>query len=269
MNNEHITLFILVGCLGMTILASFIVIFVVIYQKKILAQQNQMRISENRHQRELLEAIIQVEDSEREKIAKNIHDDVGAQLNILRLKATKIMRNTANPGVITEAAQECQVLLDDCIENIRGIARNLAPATLLRLGYLKGIGELCRHISSSGTVGISFSADQPEARFPQKTELQLYRITLEIITNIIRHARASAITLTVSSGKKNLLVFIAHNGKGITSEKVRQLRETPGGIGLKSIESRAQLINAAIQYISIGENRSHITIEVPLYEEEN
>jgi signal transduction histidine kinase len=255
---------VLIGSLGMLILAFSIILFVVLYQKKILAQQNTIHAAENRHQKELLHATIEVAELEREKIARNIHDDIGTILNVIKLNFTKISRNPADKELSETLIKESMGLLDDSIQNIRGIARDLMPPTLVKLGFEKGIIELCRQINSSGAITVQHVFNFGNVRMPAKSELQLYRIIHEVINNIIKHSQATAITISARSDEHEMAVDISHDGIGISSEMVAQLTEAEKGIGLKSIQSRVQLINASIQYFTIGLRQAKISLVVPL-----
>jgi two-component system, NarL family, sensor kinase len=266
-----IDILVLVGSLGMLILAFSIVLFVVLYQKKILSQQNMIQAAENRHQKELLNATIQVAEMEREKIAKNIHDDIGTILNVIKLNFTKMSRNPSDRELSEQLIRESMNLLDDSIQNIRGIARDLMPPTLVKLGFEKGISELCRQINASGMITITPEFNFGNSRLPAKTELQLYRIIQEVINNIIKHSQATHVSFSARSDAHELIIDISHDGVGISSEMIAQLTQTEKGIGLKSIQSRVQLINASIQYFTIGPKQAGISIAVPfsVYEEAN
>lgn len=274
MENEgslDIGLLVLTGSLGMLILAFSIILFVVLYQKKILAQKNTIQIAENRHQKEMLNATIEVAEMEREKIAKNIHDDIGTILNVIKLNFTKMSRNPSDKDLSEQLIKESMSLLDDSIQNIRGIARDLMPPTLVKLGFEKGISELCRQINASGTITVKHEFNFGSKRLPAKTELQLYRIIQEVMNNIIKHSQAKQVNISARSDANELIIDISHDGIGISSEMVAQLTEAEKGIGLKSIQSRVQLINASIQYFTIGPKQAAISIEVPfsVYEEVN
>lgn len=262
---------VLIGSLGMLILAFSVILFVVLYQKKILSQQNVIQAAENRHQKELLNATIQVAELEREKIAKNIHDDIGTILNVIKLNFTKMSRNPSDKELSEQLIKDSMSLLDDSIQNIRGIARDLMPPTLVKLGFEKGIAELCRQVNASGTITIKSEFRFGSSRLPAKTELQLYRIIQEVINNIIKHSKATQAGVFVRSDASELVVDISHDGIGISSEMIAQLTEAEKGIGLKSIQSRVQLINASIQYFTIGPKQAGISIAVPvtIYEEAN
>jgi signal transduction histidine kinase len=256
---------VLLGCSGMIILAVSIILFVVVYQKKILEQQNQIQATENKHQLELLNASLEVAELEREKIAKNIHDDIGTLLNVIKLHLTKISRNPNDKIHSEELIRESMSMLDESIENIRGIAKELMPPTLIKLGFEKGISELFRQINSLGEIKIQHTFEFSEERLPNKTELQLYRIVHEVINNIIKHSKATQVDVSCKSDSNGIQIIISHNGAGITSEIVSKLAEEQQGIGLKSIQSRVQLIGASIQFLIIGDGNAKILIDIPFH----
>ncbi len=269
MENENavsVDTLILIGSLGMLILAFSIILFVVLYQKKILAQQNTIQASENKHQKELLNATLEVAEIEREKIAKNIHDDIGTILNVIKLNFSKMSRNPDDKMLSEQLIKESMNLLDDSIQNIRGIAKDLMPPTLIKLGFEKGISELFRQINASGAIEISHEFNFADIRLPAKTELQLYRIMQEVINNIIKHSQAQQVNISARSDMHGVHINISHNGNGLSSEMIELIPEAQRGIGLKSIQSRVQLINASIQYYTIGPGQSGIAIEVPFHD---
>jgi two-component system, NarL family, sensor kinase len=262
-NTISVELLILMGSLGMVVLAVSVILFVVTYQKKVLAQQNQIQLAENRHQRELLDATLEVAEQEREKIAKNIHDDVGTLLNVIKLHLTKLSRNPNDKELADNIIRESMGMMDETIQTIRGISQDLMPPTLVKLGLEKGVAELCRQINASAQVNMELSLDTTEKRLPPKVELQLYRVIREVINNMLKHSQASTIRVQIRSNESVLTVVISHDGLGITNEAVTKLSQTQQGIGLKSIQSRIQLIKASIQYLNKGNKESEVFIEVP------
>jgi len=259
---SDIIILIVAGCLGMLILVAFIILFVLYYQKKVLAQQNQMQVAENKYQRELLSAAIQVEEKERERIAKNIHDDVGTLLNVLKLNLSKISRNAKNEELTQKLSNVNLLLLEDSIQSIRGIAKDLVPPTLVKLGYIKALNELCKHINNSGQISVNFIQSNLETRLPEQTELQLYRLTQELLNNIIKHAGAKEITIELKPANAFYNLLISHNGRGITNAQVHELSKEQKGLGLKSIQSRAQLINASVTYNAPLNGLANIAVEL-------
>ena len=258
-----IELLVLIGTAVMLILVVSIIMFVALYQRKVIAQQMEIQATENRHQKELLNASMEIAEQEREKIAKNIHDDVGTLLNVIRLQMTKLSRNAADVSKTEELVKESLTMVDESIQTVRGIAHDLMPPTLVKLGFDKGITELCRQINASGQVKANAIVDTQDRRLPARVELQLYRAAREVINNILKHSKAEEINVSVYASDSSLTVNIQHNGIGITNEAASQLVQTDKGVGLKSIQSRVQLVNGTIQYLQKGQSHSEVIIEVP------
>lgn len=257
-----IILLVVVGCLGMLILVGFIILFVLYYQKKVLAQQNQIQLAENEYQRKLLKATVSVEEKERERIAKNIHDDIGTLLNVLKMNLGRVSRSLNANETQKAAIDENIGLLDQSIQGIRGIAKDLVPPTLVKLGYIKALKELSRQITNSGEVTVDFPEDAPETYRFDQTEVQLYRLTQELFNNIMRHTGARHITVRMSVEGSRFSLRLIHDGKGITNEQAMDIAKLDRGVGLRSIEGRAQLINAKVTYLAEQDKAAEVRINL-------
>lgn len=262
--NIDVVTIIVLGSLGMLTLVSFIILFVVFYQKRMLQHINQLSENETKYQKKLLEASMEVAEQERKKIAGNIHDDVGIILNVIKLNLSKIKRNKSDESLIDELLQTNSSMLEDAIVTLRSISHDLMPQALIRLGFIKGINELCNQISSAGALKITLIKEIEEINaLNKKTEIQLYRLVKEVLNNIIKHSAASEIEINISLSNSILHTIISHTGKGITDTEVTDLINSGKGIGLQSIYSRAQLTNSKINYL-ITNNHYQVKIETPL-----
>jgi two-component system NarL family sensor kinase len=259
----------IIGTTAILTLAFFVIFFVLMHQKRMFENRALIKEKENLYQKKLLDASIEVAELEREKIATNIHDDVGTLLNVINLHLNRMARNEDNKELTRELIKESKELLESSIETIRCISRDLMPPILIRLGFENGIAELCRQVKISDEIDVEFIASKQALSLSKKTELQLYRIVQEAVNNIIKHAKATKITITIQSGISTQTIQITHNGKGISSDMINRLSAGKGGVGLRSIQSRAQMISASVQYITIADNESIITIEVPKDETTN
>lgn len=265
-NKSEIDVFSLVaiGTMGILILVSFIVLFILLYQKKMLANQALIKENDIIHQRKLLDASIEVAEQERKKIAANIHDDIGMMLNVIKLNLTKIQRNRSDEKLTETLLTNSNLLIGDTLAAIRVISNDLMPPTLMKLGFIKGITELCRQVKSSGVIDINLKLNVDSIRLEKKNEIQLYRLIKEVVNNIIKHASASTAEVTINATSEFMTITIIHDGKGLTNEMMHHLSESSDGIGLKSILSRAQLTNSVLQCIIIGNKEAKIIIESPL-----
>lgn len=229
-----------------------------------LANKALIKENDNIHQRKLLDATIEVAEQERKKIAANIHDDIGMMLSVLKLNLTKIQRNRNDEKLTENLLINSNLMIVDTLAAIRVISNDLMPPTLIKLGFIKGITELCRQVKSSEIINIFLNLNVDSIQLEKKNEIQLYRLIKEVINNVIKHASASVIELTINATPDFMTITITHDGKGLTNEMMHQLAESSDGIGLRSILSRAQLTNSVLQYILIGNKESKIIIETPL-----
>ncbi|MGQ0829211.1 MAG: sensor histidine kinase [Bacteroidota bacterium] len=220
-------------------------------------------------QKVLLREANRFADYERARIAKNLHDDVSMLLNVAKFNLATISKNN-NDKILTEKlATESLSLLDESIEHIRNMAKSLSPPTLMKLGYAKGILELCNQIRNSSRIKVQVNINEVQIRLPHPLELEVYRITQEILNNIIKHSRVVEINVSIDENKKGLKTIISYNGFGLDSKMADELSETDKGVGLKSIQDRATMIGATVQYAMIACNQYKTTIEVPVYEKSN
>jgi two-component system, NarL family, sensor kinase len=258
----EIPLLIVIATIGIIIFIAFIIFFVLFYQKKAFQTKALAAEKEKEHQRELTNMTMEVAEMERKRTAANLHDDIGGMINLVKTNLSKIAKNSSDPS-LKELGEQSSAFLETAMDNIRNISRDLAPPVLLRLGFEEGLAELCTQISKTGAIKIEFQGSKSELNLPKQTELQLYRIINEILNNIIKHASPSKLHIDLINTKTKLGVAIRHDGRGLTNAALPSLTENSKGIGLKSIQSRANIIHAKIDY-SINDSGSLVNIEIPL-----
>lgn len=254
---------IIIGTFGMLTMVSFIIVFILFHQKKAITHKNEMQIIETIYQKQLLTATLQSEIKERERIAKNIHDDIGALLTVLRINLLETSLNKNDKTIGERLAPQNLKLLEEAILRLRGVSEDLMPPTLVKFGFLKALEELCGYVNSTGIVTTCSLPENTSFTLSLQNELQLYRIMQELINNTIKHACAKRIIIDLSLENDLYKFKIRHNGKGITSEEVTELSKLDKGLGLKSIQSRAQSILAKIDYQKPSEAEAFIEVAVP------
>ena len=249
----------------MSVLAIGIILFVVAYQKRVLANKSALQAADNAFQKQLIEATILSEQQEREKISKNLHDDLGTSLNILKLNLEKLNRNKHKSEVVNEVSGMTLEMINQAIHDLRAISRDLMPATLLKLGFVQSLSELCRNLNSTEKAKINFHHSENIPKLGEKLEVQLYRICQEIINNLIKHSAPELIVIKVQLSQPDTVnVRFEHNGKGISNEEIKEIYALNKGVGLKSIESRVRMISGEINYIKNQQKQSYIEIKAPI-----
>jgi signal transduction histidine kinase len=237
---------------------------VLLYQKKMLANKALLINKEKDHQKKLLDATLEIGERERRKIAANLHDDIGINLNVLKINLSRLQRPNSTKEDREDIFVQSKEIIDGSIDTVRTIYNDILPPTLMNLGFIKGLREICRQLNVSGTCEVKFDPSIPDIDFDKNTQLQLYRIVKEVLNNTIRHAKPSFIEINIENTENNLLVIILHNGISITTEKIKKLAETSTGIGLKSILTRTELINAAIDFTQTDSGMAKVMIDVKL-----
>lgn len=255
---------IIITTMGICMLMFFIVLMVLLYQKKNLAHKNEAAARDTEHQKKLLDASLEIAEQERIKIAANIHDDVGMLLNVLKLNLRRIQRSPENREQVEEILGNSFGLIDNSLDIIRTISNDLMPPTLINLGFVKGMKELCRQINLAGAVEVGFVSEEENIEMDKKTELQVYRLVKELLNNTLKHARPGLIEIAIEVKENKLIVSIFHNGMGIRTEQIKKLAETSTGLGLKSILTRSQLINASLEFMILENRNSLVVLETPL-----
>lgn len=271
MDGKTISAGILLISLGLLIPVLLLTIILLYYKKALLSEREKNTAAE-KERRALIELMIPVVEKERERIAKNIHDDIGSILSILKLNFSKILKDHKENKNTEELIRESIVLLDQTIQNARGISHDLTPSFLNKLGFKKALAEFCRQIGESRKLSIEIQVEEEDIQISSGTELQLFRIMQEILNNIIKHAAAENICIAIqnSAALRRTEINIIHDGQGISQEKVEQLSGESTNVGLKSILGRIELINGTVLYSTTNNKVSGIKICIPIsYEKTN
>jgi len=243
--STEIILIFFVGTFAMVLLAAAIIFFFITYQKRLLKKELEINLVKAKQQEELIRNIVSAQEKERKRIARDLHDEVGAMLSVVKLNVSRIERITV-PDNSKVLATETKTYLDDVITQVRGISRALLPPSLEKLGLYFALEELANWINKSGQIKVTCWKSGEQVRFGEKRELALYRVVQELINNAIKHAEASDITINIRFFSGRLAVIVSDNGKGfIVDEKINT------GLGLKNLDSRTQMLDAHFKIKSV------------------
>ena len=251
--------------LGVTVLfvvlTAFIIYAVLTYNKKAIGHQEEMRLKENEKKKAMLSATIEAQEVERKRIGADVHDDIGPLLSTLKLHVHKF-KYCDNPTAVSDQIKVVNQQVDEVVENVRHLARDLVPSVLVEFGFVAAMENLCERITYSGQIEASVIKNVEELQLPQKTELTLYRVTQELCNNAIKHAEASKLEVHIKEVDHQLHISIIDNGKGIPISKVKN--EDKKGFGLQNIYARADFINANFQIEGKEGKGTTATISLPL-----
>lgn len=251
---------VIIAAITMLVLAIGIVLFVVMYQRRVINHHHEIKDFNRKKQEELMQASIRSEEEERMRIAAELHDDVGATLSSIRMMLYQAARNPGNAAVINQAKD----LLDESIQKVRNISHQLQPGTLQYLGLIKSLQSLAEMYTRTGQINVACQPVNDWPAIDPSTELALYRIVQELLNNITKHSGASQVEILARLCNGRPCIAIRHNGEGLTETSYQELLYKKGAIGLKNIESRLKSAGATISFPQSKEGDKTCTIVLAL-----
>lgn len=243
-NKDILTVFFIAVSI-LAIVVTYFIVMLVRQQRKVFAWQ-QARIA----------AEINTLESERKRIAGDLHDELGPMLSAIKLQINHLEPADETEAVVLEKSSK---QIDGIIQRFREISYDLLPNTLVRKGFIKATEEFIGKLKILQSLHILFSAD--EFTLSPEKEVNLYRIVQEIIQNTIKHARATELTIRVNKNEGTLLLRTKDDGIGFNYIEKKQMAK---GVGLLSLQSRAELLGGYLSVNTQPGSGTSFEIEIPL-----
>lgn len=192
--------------------------------------------------------LMQSQEEERTRIAKELHDSVGQQLTLIKQKAQRSHQD------------EVADLTNKTLEEVRSISRGLYPALLKQLGLTGSIEQLLLDVDEQTDLFVSVDVDDIDAYFNEQEALNIYRFIQENVTNVIKHAQASTLVVSIEQRTNDIRVEIKDNGLGFDGvEKLKQ-----NSLGLKTMQERIKMLKGIFTLESDLRSGTLIVAEIPL-----
>lgn len=255
LKNRSIQLLMLLT-LTVLIILSFLLFYTRFKHKQELKLQEKLSFEKHKH----LIALIETEEKERTRFARELHDGLGQILSTARINLASLEENIIpeDKFLLDNALQ----LVDQSVVEVRQISHNLMPVSLEKFGLQAAIEEIARQINQTGKVQITTNINL-SGRFANNIEHSVYRIIQEIINNILKHADASFINISLINDDESISLNIINDGKSFDLSK---LNETTG-IGWNNIFNRISILNGNSQIVPGKQSGTTINIEIPLKHE--
>lgn len=217
----------------------------------------------NKQQNEMMNTVIATQDKERKRIAEDLHDSLGSILSATKLKLSALAEtNSINDNGQAQQFDDTMNLLDEAVNEMRNISHNLLPASLLRLGLRAGLQNLFDKISAKSGLQITFNTYGFKQRLDESIEVSIYRIILEAINNVIKHANAKNVTVQLMQYDNYINILIEDDGIGFDKDGNLQGR----GIGLNNIYSRVDHMKGKVDLDTKPKAGTVINIDIPYHQ---
>ncbi len=218
-------------------------------------------ISERKEtERKILTAVIETEEREKERFAKDLHDGLGPLLSAAKIysKSFQLSENTEEKMQIIKKLEET---IDDAILGVQEISNNLSPHILKNFGLTTAVESFYKKITDTSSIKFALGSNF-EIRVSEKIETTLYRIIVELINNTLKHASANTIILKLVHKENNLFLHYADDGTGFNIDDTLSKNT---GMGLSNIISRIKSLNGDINMSSSNNKGYSVKMRVTLY----
>lgn len=249
------------------ILAVLLLIIMLFFRQRYRTAQLRMKVARKEnddkihdllrtHETDTLQAMVVGKEEERKHLAKEIHNHLGSILATIKVNLNGLKsENASKHQTITE-------LVDQACTDVRNISHELNMGVAENFGLVPAVAELVRHLKKVKGLIVEFSSSLEIVQLDSKSEILLYRIIQELISNVLKHARATELSVSLTGFEENNMVniLVEDNGIGI---KPKNMNKPSDGIGLGSLKGLVQKMDGQIDIDSREESGTTVSIDLP------
>jgi signal transduction histidine kinase/ligand-binding sensor domain-containing protein len=239
------------------VLASFAAVVLLGFKLRIRQLERARRAQEAFSQQ-----LISSQESERKRIAAELHDSLGQHLLIIKNSALLGLGTLQQQDRGKEQLDDISATASQAIEEVREISYNLRPYQLDDLGLTKAIEFIIDKVAGSSEIRFASALDRIDNLFSPEAEINIYRIVQESLNNIVKHSGASQAKVIIERRSRNVDLTIQDNGRGFNPEKSTRSERNGGGFGLKGISERARMLGATYVIDSAAGEGTMITLKL-------
>jgi len=230
--------FLIVGIVVILFFVIFFYLFIIQLHRRRIIHQKEVVDLKVQYEQTILQSQLEIQEQTFKNISQEIHDNIGQVLSLAKLNLNTIPNpENAEKIALTEE------LLGKAISDLRDLSKSLNSEKITDIGICEAIKqELAMIEKASAQIKTTYLCDDHEITLSNEKTIIAFRMMQEILNNILKHAKATVITVNIAKQPQGVVIDITDNGIGFDPEK---LKNTETGIGLKSIQQRCKLINAA------------------------
>lgn len=228
--------------------------------QKIFKYMKRVEDSRRLTEKMFLNTIIQTEERERKRFAKDLHDGLGPLLSTVKMSVSSLAQ-MKHDDVSREIVENTELVINEAIKSLKEISDNLSPHILNNFGLLRALNNFCNKINVARTIKINLESNLRDERFDSNVEVVLYRVICELINNTIKHAKAKKIDLSLTKEGPYLNIVYKDDGKGFDVKKIME-QSSASGMGYSNIYSRINSLKGEINVESEHKKGTLVTIKV-------
>ncbi len=245
--------------LGATL--AILLLSLLLYRNYIHKQRlQQQRITDLEREKHLTaaEAVLKGEEQERTRLAKDLHDGLGGMLSGIKYSFQTMKENLIMTPENLQSFERSMDMLDSSIKEMRRVAHNMMPESLVKFGLDTALRDFCTEIGQSGALQINYqSIGLNQDNLEKTAAIAVYRIVQELIGNILKHASAKTALVQVAKNELHLTITVEDDGKGFDTTML----QTSKGIGWTNIQNRVDFLKGSLTIDSQPEKGTSVHIE--------
>jgi signal transduction histidine kinase len=225
-------------------------------------QDSQQKLHQSHTQvRSLLGRLIDIQEAERRRISRELHDDLSQKIATLSVSISRLKRQLplANSELITEL-DDLRHKTNSLTNEVRRLSHQLHPAVLEHLGLVTALESYIGNFKEEEQIDVRLNAEIGDERVPFQTSICIYRVAVEALRNVSRHSGAASAAISLKRDNGSLELRVSDSGKGFDVDGFRR----GGGLGLVSIEERLRLLQGSCEIHSTPEKGTTLVARVPL-----
>jgi two-component system, NarL family, sensor kinase len=221
-------------------------------------QQQKITELEKDKQLSAIDAMLQGQEEERSRIAKDLHDGLGGMLSGTKLSFINMKENLVLTPENATQFDKSLSMLDNTIADLRKVAHNLMPEALVKFGLQEAVKDFCNGIQSSTNIKVVYQPLGENKKLPNTAEVFTYRIVQELVNNAVKHANATQIIVQLATNNNKVGITVEDNGKGYDINALANSK----GAGMDNIKYRVQYFNGTIDTVTSVGNGTSVNIEL-------
>lgn len=207
---------------------------------------------------------------ERKRISRELHDELGQALTLMKMRLRFINDNLRNDQIILK--EECENSLEyinQVIENVRRLSHDLSPSAIEDLGLTAALRWLINNFAKNNNIKITHDIENVDRLISQDSQIILYRILQETLTNIGKHSLAEKVSVVIKKHDEIISFSVDDNGKGFDVNQAPVKDDAPNGMGLKTMYERVRMIGGSLNLWSQEGKGTRLSFSIPIKEEKN
>lgn len=238
------------GAILALLLVGFIVAMLIAYRRK-----------QYKHEQELLQARLEIQENIFKNLSEEIHDNIGQMLSVLKLTLSAVSLTDTNAA--GNYIKESRNMVNHIIGSVSDLSKSLHTDRIVKIGIIEAVKFELEKIEKTNLFETSFTHEDGNFQLAPENEIFIFRIIQELLNNIIKHSRAKRIDANFFCKERSIVFTFADNGVGFDVKEALQKSTSTRGIGLTSMVNRAKLIGGFLTINSEPGKGTKLVIEIP------